>query len=292
MKEYYYYIDESKTLMRFHIEQDDDPVMNPRKDYDQIGQMICCYNGYALGDEDCNDLEGYINNLLIHNVKEKTIINYVRKGKASNKLEIKYNRSEKVYELWGYYKLWISGGEVHHGIITDNGNLDWLIDDIVEALPVADKISLLERNGFYFLPLAVYEHSGITMYVGSKMDHFDGRWDCSDVGFIYATRKQIVEEFGTAYKWKERADNILRVEVKEYDCWLRGEVYGFKEEQFNGEDWEDTESCWGFISDKYGEELAREMDITCQPFISEEEAEKYQAEVERQSQIDMMAMSI
>ena len=42
--------------------------------------------------------------------------------------------------------------------------------------------------------------------------------------------------------WKERAFEVLEAEVKEYDNYLTGEVYGYR--LFEG--LEETDSCWGF----------------------------------------------
>lgn len=46
----------------------------------------------------------------------------------------------------------------------------------------------------------------------------------------------------TEDRWKERAGEIMEAQVKEYDCYLQGEVYGYQ--QYEGLD--EVDSCWGF----------------------------------------------
>jgi hypothetical protein len=272
-----FFYEENNNLYRIRIERDDDP-WNPREENDgYIGTMVCEHPRYELGDVSRAKVENHIDTLLREYVAEKAIIKYVKNGKASNNLELIYDRHERMWQLYGDYYTIISP-KVQHGLINDTDqSVDWLIDDIIEALPIGDKLSLLTSKGFLFLPLAIYDHSGITMWAGSKWDHFDSQWDCSDVGFIYTTKEKCIEQWGKdKSKWKGRAEKELQAEVNEYDCYLRGDVYGFHLDRYDAEDgsWdEDVESCWGYISDKWGEELAKEMDITSQQFMNEEDAE-------------------
>src|SRR6266704_2227744 len=52
------------------------------------------------------------------------------------------------------------------------------------------------RNAAIVLPLGLYDHSGITMYIGSEPSPFDpGGWDSGQVGFIYISREKIRSEY-------------------------------------------------------------------------------------------------
>lgn len=100
------------------------------------------------------------------------------------------------------------------------------------------------------LPLSLYDHSGITMFVGEASG-----WDCGQVGFIFVTRKQILENYNRkrlSKKLLERVREHLKAEVETYDQYLRGEVYGYMVE---GEDCDD--SCWGFFDRDYMVEEAK-----------------------------------
>ena len=100
---------------------------------------------------------------------------------------------------------------------------------------------------FIFLPLYLYDHSGISISTSS----FNGRaqhaeWDSGQIGYIYISKKQAVKEWGNKLftkKLEEKTVNYLVNEVKIYDDYLTGNIYGFIIEDQNGEE---LDSCWGF----------------------------------------------
>lgn len=136
------------------------------------------------------------------------------------------------------------------------------------------------ENAICLLPLGLYDHSGISMWVGSGAHWSDaGGWDSGQVGFIYTTKERIeelcgkpqidsdpfycprtwpVREDGSNPNWEgtaaEWVEKCLRAEVEEYDAWLRGEVFWYELLDGNGEQ---MDSCGGFIGSDYAEEMAR-----------------------------------
>ena len=288
MTEYRYFKDSDGKICRIHVEQDSEPL-NPRYDWDgNIGHMMCWWNRYNLGDYKENtysEPEDFVNDLVRKHVSEKSIINYVKAKKTSNGLELKYNRSEQTWELWGYWKAWWAGNNVHHGVITNNNPIDYLIDDIIDAMSFEDKWKLLERNGIECLPLNVYEHSGITM----RTSGFSCPWDSGQAGWIYTTKEEILKCGGrmksqkgnwikvTDRNWREAARLWMEGEVEIYDQYLQGECYGYIIDELDMDDqssleselnmleeddmnWDEhTDSCWGFYSDKWGDDLLEEI---------------------------------
>jgi hypothetical protein len=112
----------------------------------------------------------------------------------------------------------------------------------------------LEKTAAVILPLYLYDHGGITM----NTTGFSCPWDSGQVGFIYADRTKVCEEFG----WKrlspqrrERIAEMLRGEVKTYDQYLTGDVWGY----VITKDGEDVDSCYGFYGQDYCEEEAKEI---------------------------------
>lgn len=105
-----------------------------------------------------------------------------------------------------------------------------------------------ERGAAIVLPLGLYEHSGITMYVGSSHDS----WDGGQVGFIYATREQVANEFNDDM---EAAEKCLRGEVENYDQYLTGDVYGYIVTYPDGTE----DSCWNFFGLETAKEAANEI---------------------------------
>jgi len=101
------------------------------------------------------------------------------------------------------------------------------------------------------LPLYLYDHSGITM----STEAFSCPWDSGQVGFIYTTPEKM-KELGVD---AEKAEEYLKNEVKSYDQFLTGEVYGYQRykidtcENCDKEEEETIESCWGFYGSDHKE---------------------------------------
>ena len=98
-----------------------------------------------------------------------------------------------------------------------------------------------EEKAYIILPLYLYDHSGITI----STTPFNCAFDSGQIGFIYATKEQILKEYGVKRitpKVKQKVEKLLITEVDTYDKYLTGEVYGFQ--ILKGEDIED--SCYGF----------------------------------------------
>lgn len=269
----YKYFKEEEKIKRIHIERDKNP-WNPRTEQDgNVGTMKCWHQSYNLGDSNKNKYknpEDFLQDLLRQKVNEKTILNYVRNSKADG-IEIKYNRSDCVWELW-------TTNKAKFQLYSEQTELDWLIDSIVETLSSKDIWYLLKKHAnIIALPLYLYDHSGITMSTAS----FNNCWDSGQIGWIYTDKENILSQRYkfrnskgnlikiTKRNWKEAAYQILKKEVKIYNMYLQGEVYGIIIEEYDSdfEDFDETDSCWGFYDDGYDEEkillkLAPEMGVT------------------------------
>lgn len=110
------------------------------------------------------------------------------------------------------------------------------------------------------LPLYLYDHSGISIKIGSwhgKAQHAE--WDSGQVGFIFVTEKQMIDagltrdyinsnDYWKGYSFEQAAEKVARQDVKVYDQYIQGSVYGYSIEFPDGTE----DSCWGFF-DEYGE---------------------------------------
>lgn len=103
-----------------------------------------------------------------------------------------------------------------------------------------------ELNGICILPLCIYEHSGITMYIGQKGDYpFDAAgWDTTACGFIYTTNKKISDHFKLTNASEEEVEEILRQEVSVYASYLEGEIYQYWIEDNEGHV---HDACGGYV---------------------------------------------
>jgi hypothetical protein len=111
------------------------------------------------------------------------------------------------------------------------------------------------------LPLYLYDHSGITM----NTTGFSCSFDSGCVGFIYVTKEKVRKEYNVKRITQEIIDkvtNVLKGEVKTYDQYLTGDVYGYKifkvsECNLGCEHKEELDSCWGFYGEDYCMEEAK-----------------------------------
>lgn len=108
------------------------------------------------------------------------------------------------------------------------------------------------------LPVYMLDHSGLTV----STTPFHCPWDSGQIGFIFCTNKQVKEEWSGD---KEKATQYLIGEIKTYDQYLTGDVYGYvirkpAEEDCEGEE---LESCWGFFGHDYCVDQAREVAEAC-----------------------------
>jgi len=99
-------------------------------------------------------------------------------------------------------------------------------------------------NNYVMLPLYLYEHGGITI----STRPFSCPWDSGQVGWIYVSKERCVSEWGTK-DWATKGKSYLEGEVKTYDDFLVGNVFGFvihtldEDGESNGDH---IDSCWGF----------------------------------------------
>src|SRR4030042_1796780 len=106
------------------------------------------------------------------------------------------------------------------------------------------------KPGDLLLKLYLYDHSGITI----SATPFSYSWDSSQVGYIVARKEKIDKEFNGDI---EKAKLILEDEVKLYDMYLTGEVYGYIINEITtcdkcGMTHESTlDSYWGFYGSDF-----------------------------------------
>jgi hypothetical protein len=87
------------------------------------------------------------------------------------------------------------------------------------------------------MPLYLYDHSGLTI----STEPFSCQFDSGQVGWIAAMPDDIKEAYGEINEESlKKARECLLAEVKQYDQYLRGSVWGFE----YGDD-----SCWDFFGD-------------------------------------------
>ena len=243
------------------VTEDEDPV-NPRKDYDNFGKMTCWHRGYNLGDKhDYEDSADLFRELIRNSVSEKDIIQYAKDGNARY-LKLEYNKSAHAWDVvsfWDMTKNWYT--ESFPGTLEENRGM--ICDEILAEMRNDDLKTLAEKTHI-IKPLYLYDHSGIRMSTGSFIGRAQhAEWDSGQIGWIYASHKDIEKEYEIITpETIEKANRLLENEVKLYDAYISGQCYGF----LLYKDGEEIDSCWGFLGDaddikesikEYLEETAR-----------------------------------
>jgi len=219
------------TTYTMHIDYDTDPV-NPRKEYDHLGTMVCWHQRYDLGD---NHMSGNVGDYL------------------SNVLT-RYGLDYADYDT--PFRPVTSG--MKQMLHSDSGSYTYadfdadLCNDLPEAMDEA-WARIHDSNAIIMLPLYFYDHGGITMRTTSFRDP----WDSGCVGYIYVDVDAVKQE----WKWyrltqqrREHIESILQAEVEEYDAYLTGQVYYWYITDDKGET---VDSCGGYYGYDYCEQEAQ-----------------------------------
>lgn len=125
---------------------------------------------------------------------------------------------------------------------------------------VEEALEIEAREDVVSLPLYLYDHSGLRMKVGSFHGHLSqghAEFDSGKVGIIYVTVEDALKEHKAARMTKqlrEKIEHVLEQEVKTYDQYLSGDVYGYVVEDTHGDH---VDSCWGFYGGEYALTEAR-----------------------------------
>lgn len=260
MEEIRYYKDGGK-ICRLSVKQDCDPLEPYMLDDEGSPRLMCWHRHYNLGHHKENHYQYpdyFLNDLLEQHYTDEEIIQMATEGRFED-ITLTYSEEE---EAWGM------STKTDIGSFCYEGWDEQLFDDLLDVISMQDKIKLLEAKDMLFLPLSLYDHSGISMYIGSPLDHFDGRWDCSRIGWVYTSLGQIYKYWDssiTAENWREYAEKICEDTVKTYNMYLAGEVYMVSLEyfDFDTQDWNTPETYGDFYSDNYGDKLMNEIAEEC-----------------------------
>ncbi|MDO8686098.1 MAG: hypothetical protein Q7J78_05440 [Clostridiales bacterium] len=195
------------SVYRLEIERVTEP--DSTRDGENLGTMVCFHSRYSLGDRHSyGDKDAFLFDLLENQTGD------------TEKAERKYEElAEKVDR--SIYKR--SGA---HNKAVDDEVIDFLMQKHI------------------ILPLFLYDHSGIAM----NTKGFSCPWDSGQIGWIYVSHDELRKQMGIHEIIPEalkRVEEILETEVHEYDCYLRGECYGYRLYENDVE----VDSCYGFVGE-------------------------------------------
>lgn len=244
-------------LYCLHVQRDESP-MDPRRDWDHPGTIMACWNRrHSLGDEiQDKEPEDFWHRLVREHVSEAEILKAARDGKLNG---IRLSQNEENPELVDIYELcqWRSvfgNSEPREALEYEGISADAVADYLMDDLTIGHCMTLMEPYAEW-LPLWLYDHSGITMSCGDRTGQYADRWDSGQVGWIVTTKAAAIKEIGYQESdWRDRSVDLMRAEVKEYDQYITGDVYGFTlysadpvDDEDGTPDWAEEDSCWGFF---------------------------------------------
>lgn len=124
----------------------------------------------------------------------------------------------------------------------------------LEALKEAIRIN---ENPLLIKPIYLFDHSGITISLGS----FHDPWDSGQIGWCYITQETLDRLGGKL----EDIQNYMDQEFAEYKAYVEGEVYGFRVEESwiceccQSEIIKVLDSCIGFLRTTTMKDMLKDM---------------------------------
>lgn len=281
------------------IDVDEDPS-NPRED-ENLAVMRCFHNRYRLGDETDKrqDADEMWRDLVAQHVPSSEILDAALNGKLTGFRVVESATDKGHYDIYETYYLagYQTSDETRETLEYESIEKGSVVDYLFDDLTIGNCQALLHPY-IEWMPLWLYDHSGLTISCGTRSGQYADRWDSGQVGWIYLSRERMEKEGVTCYvldengervyeecscndaliesakieslndqNWRGRAQEIMEGEVELYDWYLRGDVYGYTLYEANTDeagdieidDLEEIDSCWGF----YGDNLFENGMLSC-----------------------------
>lgn len=229
----------------------DEYAENPRGDYEyKETEMVCWHKRYALGDSHSHDDPREFLEWLIaeaYHGNEQKLIDYAMDGDQQSFVKLSLEGASYVLYVENNSSEWESVAE-DQCPANELRYSEWLLEELVKALPNSELIKLIEDSGKYVMkPLYLYDHSGLTI----STTPFSCQWDSGQIGWVYVEVEKIRGDI----------DDVIEGEVKIYDTFLRGEFYCYT--LYDGDN--EIESCGG-ISGGWDEIISFIMDCVPDEF--------------------------
>ncbi len=177
---------------------------------------------------------------------EKTKTGYTIKYLINDDVPFNPREDEHLGTMVCFHKRYSSLGDKIN-LNFDNFN-NW--DDLYDYLKN-------EKKAIIILPLYMYEHSGISIKVGSfngLLPEGHARFDSGQIGFIYCTTGDL-KRIGTK---KSNAIKRLKAEVDTYSDYVNGDCYCLVREDFNeNKEQINYDICGGFFGIEYAEKALK-----------------------------------
>lgn len=235
-----------------HVHDDECPD-NPRS-WGEPATMACFHRRYRLGDDvGTSDPEEFWRGLVRKIVPASEVFAAVESGAATGIRITENADNEELIDVYETYS-WntpVGSSEPEECLAYEGIRKESLYEYIEDDLTIYNCQQLLEPY-LEWLPLWLYDHSGITMSCGTRTYPYNDAWDSGCVGWIIMTKETALRErIGCCNEsnWREKAIADMEAEVALYDQYLTGDVYGYTLLKEEDGEWVEQESVWGFYGD-------------------------------------------
>ena len=247
------------------------------REWDNLTTMACWHRDYRLGDNvEEKTPEQFWQKLVRQHCSDEEIFEAVRDGRLEG-IRLEKNQDDpETYDI--YETCYLAGFQtsneakeyLEYSEIGERAVADYIVDD----LEISHCMALMEPYAVW-LPLWLYDHSGLTISCGNRNGVYADRWDSGQVGWILAFKDKIMSEAVeivedviekqtlsngvtvetrmtrplTEETWKNRAFSLMKSDVEQYDQYLRGESYVCTIYQAAEDDWDEIDCCGGFLGD-------------------------------------------
>lgn len=233
---------------------------NPR-DWSNVATFVCEHRSYELGDE--HDVSSAVNRLFEEYVSYREIIEHFVNTRNAKIVE---DEDGKYYE----YKEKDTGSTYRIDAAMNDFDVAW---EMEKYFGLMEKLRLVTDTGnIVWLPISIYDHSGMSIWLGGTSGHADASWDCSTIGFAYVEKCVAEKEWTPNEKygtWQDWAYAVMKAEMETYRGYVEGDAFGFVIED---EDGCEIDSCWGFIGTDL-QEIISECKGIVDSYIARREAE-------------------
>lgn len=252
-----YYFD-GKHYMKLTVDYDE-WAEDPRKIWDVFSNIWIYASGYTVGDNNgYDDVYDALHALVRDSITTKQLISFIRRGKT--RMSVDYDRHERVWKLYSKYTFndcfGHKKGDDCYVTWTDQ-TLDWLEDDMIDELTPSECVAILEEYAdMIFMSVDFIDYGCYGAKITFDTDGFD---DCN--GIAFTDKKTVTDCMLHSKNWKKHGYRIMEGELKDLNMWVEGNVYYGTWEQYNWDnrEFEEVETCGGFFSDNWGEDLFNEI---------------------------------
>ena len=253
----------------------DDCADSPRN-WSNVATFVCEHRNYNFGD--VHNIESEINDLFGKYVKDADVIKYFCESRNA-----KLIHDEEYGENYYEYSVKYRNGDSHTYRISADQDECHIASEMEDDFSNSEKLMLVENSGEVVLSaISIYDHSGVSIWLGGTAGHVDSQWDCSTVGFAYVEKSTAEKEgalragknglYNGHKSWQDWAYAMMEDEMEVYSQYVSGEVFGY---YIDSDEYgcECNDSCYGYYGSDSIQEMIDEAKASIDYFFKQREIE-------------------